>query len=169
MSLKLIQWLVGFTCLCPIVTSLTARPGATIVSSWDLPPTDTQPKVPLSTSGVMSSVTQCSGFSFREPSITDCLAAITPIQLTPNASTERIWLPTTLFIPSVFKSCQISVIPLSPESEDVFSFALIGNTASDIALRCSTVILGRNTRGGRQKVGPKQMFYVSVGHAEAVA
>ena len=77
-----------------------------------------------------------------------------------------------LFIPSVYKSCQISLIPLSSESVDKFSFAFIGNTASDIALRCSSAIfgiLGRVTQGGRQIVGPKQMFYVSVGHAEAVA
>ena len=157
MFLKFTQWLVGFICLCPIVISLT------------LPFTNSKPNVTLSTTGLMSSITQCSGLSFREPSVADCLAAITPIQLTPNASAETTWSATTIFIPSVVKSCQIALIPLSSESEDAFSPALIGNTASDIALRCSSVvlsrILGRNTQGGRQMVGPKQMFYVSVGHA----
>ena len=156
MFLKLPQWLVGFICLCLVVTSLT------------LPFTGSNPNVPLSTTGLMSSITQCSKFSFHEPSVADCLAAITSIQLTPNASTETTWSATTVFIPSVVKSCQISLIPLSSESEDVFSPVLIGNTASDIALRCSSVgfsrILGRNTQGGRQMVGPMLMFYVSVGH-----
>ena len=169
MFLKLIQRLVGFTCLCPIVTSLTVPTGAPILSSWDLPLTETESNVPLSTTGVMSSITQCSGISFHEPYLNDCLEAITIILLTPNASTEKIWSPTKLFLPSIYKSCQISLIPLSSQSEDVFSFALIGNTASDIALRCLSIIFGRSTQGGRQMVGPKQMFYVSVGHAETVA
>ena len=170
MFLKLIQRLVGFTCLCPVVASVTVPTGATIVNTWDPPLTDTEPNVPLSTTtGVMSSLTQCSGASFREPYLNDCLEAIRIIQLTPNASTERIWSPTRLFLPSVHKSCQISLIPLYSRSEDVFSFALIGNTASDIALRCSSFIFGRVTRGGKQVLGPKQMFYVSVGLTEAVA
>ena len=169
MFLKFIQWLVGYTCLCPIVTSLTIPTGATILSSWDLPLTVTEPNVPLRTTSVMSSITQCSGASFREPSLTDCLEAIRIVQSTPNASTERIWSPTMLFISSVYKSCEISLIPLSSESEDVFSPALIGNTASDIALRCSSIFFGKTTQGGRQTVGPKQLFNVSVGHAGAVA
>lgn len=169
MFLKLIQRLVGFSCLCPTVTSLTLPTGATNVNTWDQPLTDTRPNVSLSTTSIMSSLTQCSGASFREPYLNECLEAIRIIQLTPNASTERIWSPTRLFLPSVYKSCQISLIPLYSRSEDVFSFALIANTASDIALRCSSFIFGRVTRGGKQTLGPKQMFYVTVRYTEVVA
>ena len=166
---KLVQWLVGFTCLCPIVTSLALPTGAINVSSSDLFLIDTEPPIPLNTTEIMSSEIQCSGFSFREPYVLDCLVAIRIIYSTPNASVESIWSPTRIFLPSIFRSCQISLIPLSSASKDVITFTSIGNTAADIAWRCTQGFFGRNTQGGSQIVGPKQMFYVSVGLTEAYA
>ena len=169
MFIKFVHWLVGFTYLCPIVTSLALPTGTMNVSSSDLSLIDTKPTISLNTTEIMSPEIQCLGFSFHEPSVLDCLAAIRNIYSTPNASIEKTWSPTAIFIPSIFRLCQISLIPLSSESKDVITFTSIGNTAADIVWKCTQGIFGRDTQGGRLVVGPKRMFYVSVGFTEPYA
>ena len=169
MFIKFVHWLVGFTYLCAIVTSLALPTGTMNVSSSDLSLIDTEPRIPLNTTEILEPGIHCLGFSFHEPSVLDCLAAIKNIYSTPNASVERTWSPTAIFIPSIFRLCQISLIPLSPESKDVITFTSIGNTAADIVWKCTQGIFGRDTQGGRQVVGLKQMFYVSVGFREPYA